>query len=427
MRIHCIYCLKFVRYYNKKWTQLFAFLGLVLIAIAVVFLDNRYIYPFPNCYTLLPTCGAVLIIVFGDETTIVGSLLSNKVLRGIGLISYSAYLWHQPILAFIRIQFNETPPFLYIILGISIVLPLSAFSYFYIEQPFRQKNKIDRKRIFSSAGIATLLTFILAVSLIRTANYRSKLLEGKDPYLVDLELFGTHNYTVFAHRVQENMGNFSNDTSMTKKKLILIGDSYSQDFYNVICEGGYLTNYEIRVYYIQQMCQIYMGPEDRQTFILPKYQQLCTNTYDIKYALPLIQRANVVILAGAWSNWSAIRLPTTIKSLNLTEQQRLIIIGTKYFSLGDRMLYANKTKEFRVAQYAHPAQSYIDVNNLMIQTLNSSVFVDVMKMICTGHNNTCPLFTEDGKLISYDDNHLTRYGAVHIGKIIFSQKPLNEL
>jgi hypothetical protein len=51
----------------------------------------------------------------------------------------------------------------------------------------------------------------------------------------------------------------------------------------------------------------------------------------------------------------------------------------------------------------------------------------MLKMICTGPNGTCPLFTPNGKLISYDGTHLTRHGALYIGDIIFNNKPLNKL
>ena len=120
-------------------------------------------------------------------------------------------------------------------------------------------------------------------------------------------------------------------------------------------------------------------------------------------------------------------MPVTIKSLNLTNQQRLIILDTKNFAMGDRMLYANKTKDFRIAQYRPPDRWFVDVNIFLEQTFNSSDFVHVMKMVCTGYNNTCPLFTREGKLISYDSSHLTKPDALYIGKIIFHQKPLNKL
>ena len=365
--------------------------------------------------------------MFADKTTFVGVFLSKPLVRGIGLISYSAYLWHQPLLAFLRIRFGESPPLLYLVVAVTAVLPLSTFSYFYIEQPFRQKSQIDRKRIFASSAFFTVLTLILALFLIRTANNQLTLNETEDSYMFDLKHYGSMNYTSFAYLQNERRRTFLNDTSMTGKKLILIGDSYSQDFYNIITEGNYLKDYDVLTHFVHFECQIYIGPEDRQQFILPKRKQMCRNAHDIKHALPLIRQADIVILAASWKEWSARRLPMTIKRLNLTNQQRLIIIGAKHFGKKNLRLYMNKTKEFRVAQHNRPYQWFIEVNRLLEETIDPSIFVNVMRLLCTGQNNTCPLFTPEGRLISYDGYHVTKYGALYIGELIFKEKPLNEL
>jgi len=65
---------------------------------------------------------------------------------------------------------------------------------------------------------------------------------------------------------------------------------------------------------------------------------MCTNAYDIKYALPIIRQANIIILASRWQEWSAQRLPTTIKLLNLTKSQQLIVFGIKNFGIINTML-----------------------------------------------------------------------------------------
>jgi peptidoglycan/LPS O-acetylase OafA/YrhL len=80
------------RRFSRKRNQLFSLIGFIFIIISIVFFDNHNIPPFPNCYTLIPTCGTALIILFANKNTFIGYILSICPLRWIGLISYSAYL-----------------------------------------------------------------------------------------------------------------------------------------------------------------------------------------------------------------------------------------------------------------------------------------------------------------------------------------------
>ncbi len=75
-------------------------LGLLMIAYGVVAFDKAT--PYPSLYALAPTLGTALIILFATPQTEVGKLLGSKLLVGVGLVSYSAYLWHQPLFAFAR-------------------------------------------------------------------------------------------------------------------------------------------------------------------------------------------------------------------------------------------------------------------------------------------------------------------------------------
>ncbi|CAF3743787.1 unnamed protein product [Rotaria sp. Silwood1] len=414
---------------SNKYNEFFAFIGLVLIIISIVFFDNKNVPPFPNCYTLIPTLGATLIILFGQNNTLVGRLLSIRPLRWIGLISYSAYLWHQPLLAFIRLRSNTTPGILSMLMIVCIVFPLSSFSYVFIEQPFRNKKRFSRKQILSVSCITAVITFILAFFLIQTATYQTLLLnKADDSYLSDLAKYGHGGYVERAFNVlRQNKNTFSIRTSTINKRLILIGDSFAQDFYNIIIEGKHLTNYEMRVFFIHGRCQMYIGPEDRKQFINAIDHQICTNRNDIKYALPVIRQADVIILSGKWFEWSAKRLPMTLKLLNLTKKQQIFVIGRKHFGNVNPKLYVNKSTEYRLKQYQYPSIDVIKVNSLLEKTIDKSIFVNILKMICTGYNRTCPLFTRDGKLISYDGRHLTKYGAIYVGNIIFKNKPLNKL
>jgi peptidoglycan/LPS O-acetylase OafA/YrhL len=120
-------------------------LGLAAIILAIFAYDETT--PFPGVYALLPVLGVVLLILFADKATLAARILSTKGFVGIGLISYSAYLWHQPIFAFARILYDEFTPVLMTILVI-VSMTCAYFSWRFIEKPFRDRSNFSRTKIF---------------------------------------------------------------------------------------------------------------------------------------------------------------------------------------------------------------------------------------------------------------------------------------
>jgi peptidoglycan/LPS O-acetylase OafA/YrhL len=114
--------------------------------------------PFPGIYALAPTLGTVLIILFCDSQTIVGKTLSTKLFVGIGLISYSSYLWHQPMFAFARHRTLEEPSHELMLFLIAATFLAAYLSWRYVERPFRNRAQFSRSRIF-------VLTFVISATL----------------------------------------------------------------------------------------------------------------------------------------------------------------------------------------------------------------------------------------------------------------------
>ena len=83
--------------------------------------------------------------------------------------------------------------------------------------------------------------------------------------------------------------------------------------------------------------------------------------------------------------------------------------------------------EYRISQRQYPNKEFIQVNEILEKTIDRNMFVNMQKRLCPGYNQTCALFTQSGQLISHDGAHLTKYGALHIGNLIFHSEPLNRL
>ncbi|MCC5810478.1 MAG: acyltransferase, partial [Ectothiorhodospiraceae bacterium] len=131
-------------------------LGLGLIAMSVLAYDAST--PFPSLYALAPVGGTVMIILYGGAGTLMGRLLSGRLMVGIGLISYSAYLWHQPLFAFARLSSPGYPPEEVMALLVLTSLGLAWLSWRYVELPFRRKPLPvlpTQRSVFAVSGVFT--------------------------------------------------------------------------------------------------------------------------------------------------------------------------------------------------------------------------------------------------------------------------------
>lgn len=133
--------------------------GLAMMVIPFFTFNAQTAHPGP--ITLIPVLGVALIVAFSSGKDLVGKFLSLPILRGVGLISYSAYLWHFPLFAFARYT-NSTPSNLDKLLWIGITLLLSIASFWLIEKPTRNR------KLLNVPGLATLL--ILPLGLVLSAH-----------------------------------------------------------------------------------------------------------------------------------------------------------------------------------------------------------------------------------------------------------------
>jgi hypothetical protein len=144
---------------GKMATQSLAMCGLFAIVCSMLVFNKST--PFPGLYALLPTLGTGLIILFATPCTLVGQLLARRELVGIGLLSYSAYLWHQPIFAFARYRVDAPISTVWMLLLSLAAFILAYATWLLVERPIRNSKRIGRQQVFVAAGIGSLLFFCI--------------------------------------------------------------------------------------------------------------------------------------------------------------------------------------------------------------------------------------------------------------------------
>jgi peptidoglycan/LPS O-acetylase OafA/YrhL len=131
---------------DLKLAEIASILGVAGVLASIFLFDKGT--PFPSVYALLPTLSTVLIIIFATPKTLLGAMLGSSPFVTVGLMSYSLYLIHQPVLVFARhytlgVLSNSS------LLGLlGFCLFLSYFTWRFIEKPFRNKEFLSRSSLY---------------------------------------------------------------------------------------------------------------------------------------------------------------------------------------------------------------------------------------------------------------------------------------
>ncbi len=204
-------------------------LGIILILYSFLFYNFSKIFH-PSVITLIPLIGASLIILFSKKGELITEILSSKIFVFFGLISYSLYLWHYPIFAFLRYidVFNNS---IWVkLLAVLLIIILSIFSYYLIERPFRNKNIIS---------IKTLTAYIL-VSIISLLSYSF--------YVIKTEGIKSRFPNIITEKLNQSLNEKElNKISDNLNKVLLIGDSHSDAL--IYHLNNKLTKKEYSFYY----------------------------------------------------------------------------------------------------------------------------------------------------------------------------------
>jgi len=150
-------------------------IGLCLIFYSILVFDEHT--PFPSVWALIPVVGTVLILACADDKNFVGRILALRPAVFLGLISYSAYLWHQPIFAFARIRLLDEPSVSMMLVLSVVSIGLAYLSWKWVEVPFRNKHMIGRGSIFAFSAFVGGVLIIFSFWGYKTGGFPNRLSE----------------------------------------------------------------------------------------------------------------------------------------------------------------------------------------------------------------------------------------------------------
>ena len=153
---------------DKNLNNILSILGL-LILIGGFFGMSRSI-AFPGWWALVPVIGSLLMLIAGPFALVNRRFLSCKIMVWIGLISFPLYLWHWPLLSFVRIVESKAPDLITSFAAIGFSFFLASLTYYFIERPIRYGKLVK-------SGSYSLIFMMFLIGLVGYCTYKFKGLE----------------------------------------------------------------------------------------------------------------------------------------------------------------------------------------------------------------------------------------------------------
>lgn len=366
---------------DKAVNAKFAILPTILVLAILIF---DFHIPSDLRLIIVVVASIGLLVIENNRNKLIEILLENKIMVGIGKISFSLYMWHQIVLAYTRYFIIEHIGIKESIILFTIIILLSIFSYFAIEQPFRDKKRINTKMLLTVTGIFFII--------ITSSSFYLYYIGGIIRDVPELEIYKAGNnmntgskerniHIAYNAKIYDLDKNF---TENDKIKVLIIGNSFARDFANVLLESKFKSTIEI------------------------------SYVYDIKNRNDInerIKKSRIVFFSDLDLNQF-----TDIKQKINIDTTKVWVVGTKNFGTNNGIFY-NKRKERNYYDLRTAISSKFIIRNDLLKTQWGAKYIDLIGVLIDNEGKV-PVFTPDRKFISQDCTHLTEAGAKYVAQIL---------
>lgn len=401
---------------SKLISNIFCSLGLVLI-----FFSFLYFYepiPSPNLKNTIPIIGVLLILIFINQKTLIAKFLNNNLFVGLGLISYSLYLWHYPIFAFARNLRVAQGIVEYSLIGILIFL-ISIISYFFIEKPFRDTKFISNKVFIKIVIICSSLLILSSFIIIHNKGFKNRF-PNYNSFSTDYQKYLTE---VRIKKYELGNPQFINQN---KKNILILGNSHGRDIFNSLkLNEDLFKNLEFSILDLPTIHCL------EKTFIR---LELCNGLKMTKLQKKIFYESKIILISSAYSEKDINTLKKIIKLSKKNKKQ--IVLTTmspsfyyeNYLSLIDKFYLKNKRLPNNIEtvvlekKYYKSKSKKVDILNSKIEIISKNENIKLLKkidLLCNQKTQRCEFLTKNKDKIIFDADHYSVNGARYIGKKIF--------
>jgi peptidoglycan/LPS O-acetylase OafA/YrhL len=400
--------------------------GLGLILGAVVLFDHET--PTPGLWTLVPVLGTVLIVLFGGAGSLTARVLALRPLVAVGLISYSVYLWHQPLFALARLQAVQ-PPSPAVMLGLAgLALLLAWATWAWVEQPFRRRPVPllpARGRLFGAAGAAVVAAVAFGVLADNSAWWDRRLSPEQRQLLAYQTYFRTPAFdAAYRHPdcfFTEDAGGlaaFRPDLCLAlddaRPNVLLIGDSHAAHLWHGLVQVLPQVNF-------MQVTTAGCRPLD---FVPaePDCVALMTLVWD-EFLPRNAARIDTILLAARWRNRDVAALGESLNWLARFGVSLVVLGPVAEFVPDVPVLLSRLTPgadaDAVLAGFLNQPRLAVAARIADQARAAGVPYVDVLAAQCGADLGACPAFAAEGVPVVWDHGHFTAEGsALMVARLI---------
>lgn len=378
---------------KKKYSNWIGFFVVVLILCS--FFVPRPTGYYPGFSALLPVLAIILFIWAGSEN-LVSKFLSAKILIAVGALSYSLYLWHWPVLAFIRYYTGEEMLGLWhSLVFVFLTIALSSISYYCIEGPLRKR--FSKRLLVGYLG----LLFLVVITTLGIKKTNSYFTMNSMP--LEYSRYADPSKICHGHIVADCLQGDLNSS----KEILVLGDSHAAMLNKFFDYLGKELGFKARII-TASSCVTIPGFDYSR---IPEWaQEKCINQIDV--AKKYLKEANLIFVAASW-HW---QLPSDDfrSALNsfLDENNKKdvnIYIFEQEPLLAMNPLRAIRFNSLGLNPVVDVDPAYHQANNTLKSLIKDYSNVESINFESTGFFKNAPFYKEVP--IYYDEHHLNEVGA----------------